>query len=100
MVRMIDQSTRRKDGPEWACAGCGERWPRRLVGTPFPSDRCYGCGGELVTAPATGNDCTACGEPVKPCAPCCRHSGWVHKDGSHQCAGGQGSAFPASAVPR
>ena len=47
----IDQSTRRTDGPHWACAACGQHWPRELVGTPFPADRCYGCGGELVTAP-------------------------------------------------
>ena len=28
--------------------------------------------------------CPSCGLSVKPCAPCCRHSGWVHaKDGTH-----------------
>jgi len=28
--------------------------------------------------------CATCEQEIKPCASCCRHTGWVHKgDGSH-----------------
>jgi hypothetical protein len=44
-----------------------------------------------------GPFCRDCGEPIKPCAPCCRHSGWLHKaTGKHECGGAEGSAFPAT----
>lgn len=30
--------------------------------------------------------CIHCNKSVKPCAPCCRHSGWLHRrDDGHLC---------------
>jgi len=38
--------------------------------------------------------CAGCGLEIMPCAPCCRHSGWVHRhDGSHRGPDGH-AAFP------
>lgn len=45
--------------------------------------------------------CGSCGQGIRSCAPCCRHTGWVHRDtGDHGCASGSGQAVPAIASQR
>jgi hypothetical protein len=38
--------------------------------------------------------CGSCERGIRPCAPCCRHSGWVHRhSGKHECDESKAVAF-------
>jgi hypothetical protein len=42
--------------------------------------------------------CAACGRGIEPCAPCCRHSGWVHRhNGLHECEPSADTGRPLAA---